>query len=118
GFCAECGSRITGGESENPSKEFIGITAGSLDDPSWFSPQMDFLRFGRAAVGPNGSGHSEIRTLSTSAIELVKHWRTLCPKSKPSVELKTAKLFRRKNGSPRERTSSRRKRSSRSSAMP
>ena len=43
GFCAECGSRITSGESENPSKEFIGITAGSLDDPSWFSPQMDFF---------------------------------------------------------------------------
>ena len=43
GFCAECGSRITGGESDRRPSEFIGITAGSLDDPSWFSPQMDFF---------------------------------------------------------------------------
>jgi hypothetical protein len=43
GFCPECGSRITGGESDQRSSEFIGITAGSLDDPSWFRPQMDFF---------------------------------------------------------------------------
>jgi len=36
GFCAECGSRISGGENANG----IGINAGSLDDPSWFRPQM------------------------------------------------------------------------------
>jgi len=43
GFCAECGSRITGGESDRQASEFIGVTAGSLDDPSWFKPQMDFF---------------------------------------------------------------------------
>lgn len=37
GFCAECGSRITGAESERG----IGITASSLDDPSAFRPQFD-----------------------------------------------------------------------------
>ena len=37
GFCAECGSRISGGESAGG----IGINAGSLDDPSWYQPQMD-----------------------------------------------------------------------------
>lgn len=43
GFCPECGSRITGGESDRRPPEFIGITAGSLDDPGWFKPQMDFF---------------------------------------------------------------------------
>ena len=43
GFCLECGSRLTGGESDERSTGFIGITAGSLDDPSWFCPQMDFF---------------------------------------------------------------------------
>jgi hypothetical protein len=43
GFCAECGSRITGGELENSPSKLIGITVGSLDDPSWFRPQMDFF---------------------------------------------------------------------------
>lgn len=36
GFCAECGSRLTGAESERG----IGITASSLDDPSWFQPKV------------------------------------------------------------------------------
>lgn len=36
GFCAECGSRITGGESERG----IGVAAGSLDDPTLFKPQF------------------------------------------------------------------------------
>jgi hypothetical protein len=39
GFCADCGSRLTGGESE----EGIGITAGSLDDPSQFHVQVDMF---------------------------------------------------------------------------
>ena len=38
GFCAECGSRITGGEFDRPSEK-VGIIAGSLDDPSWFRPR-------------------------------------------------------------------------------
>jgi hypothetical protein len=37
GFCAQCGSRISGGESAAT----IGIVAGSLDDPSLFLPTMD-----------------------------------------------------------------------------
>ena len=37
GFCADCGSRLTGAESERG----IGITASSLDDPSWFRAKMD-----------------------------------------------------------------------------
>lgn len=36
GFCADCGSRLTGGESERG----IGIAAGSLDDPTLFKPTM------------------------------------------------------------------------------
>jgi len=43
GFCPECGSRITGGENDQRPNRFVGVTAGSLDDPSWFQPQMDFF---------------------------------------------------------------------------
>src|SRR5262249_47187731 len=43
GFCAECGSRITGGESHPEASEFVGILARSLDDPSWFKPELDFF---------------------------------------------------------------------------
>jgi hypothetical protein len=42
GFCASCGSRLTGAESETPS-EVVGVVAGSLDDRSWFRPQMDIF---------------------------------------------------------------------------
>src|SRR4030095_11478204 len=42
GFCAQCGSRMTGAESDTPS-ESVGVVAGSLDDPSWFRPQMDIF---------------------------------------------------------------------------
>ena len=41
GFCANCGSRITGGENPDSSNDFVGVTAGSLDDPSWFKPTME-----------------------------------------------------------------------------
>jgi hypothetical protein len=41
GFCAKCGSRLTG--AENPERGFIGIVASSLDDPSWFKPNMDIF---------------------------------------------------------------------------
>ena len=36
GFCAECGSLLTGGENTERPKGVVGVTAGSLDDPSWF----------------------------------------------------------------------------------
>jgi hypothetical protein len=39
GFCRECGSRMTGGEG--PGSTGIGMTAGSLDDPSWFKPAVE-----------------------------------------------------------------------------
>jgi len=39
GFCARCGSRITG--AENPERGIIAVTAGSLDDSSWFKSKMD-----------------------------------------------------------------------------
>ena len=42
GFCAQCGSRLTGAESDQPS-QVVGVVAGSLDDPSWFRPQMDIF---------------------------------------------------------------------------
>lgn len=42
GFCADCGSRLTGAESDTPSP-IVGLVAGSLDDPSWFRPQMDIF---------------------------------------------------------------------------
>ena len=41
GFCAKCGSRLTGGE--DPARDFIGLTASSLDDPGWFKPTMDIF---------------------------------------------------------------------------
>lgn len=41
GFCAVCGSRLTGAES--PDKGFIGVLASSLDDPTLFQPQMDIF---------------------------------------------------------------------------
>ena len=43
GFCSECGSRMTGGEFDERPTGFVGVTAGSLDDPSWFQPQMDIF---------------------------------------------------------------------------
>jgi hypothetical protein len=36
GFCSACGNPLTGGETDTE----IGIHASSLDDPSWFRPQM------------------------------------------------------------------------------
>ena len=50
GFCAECGSRITGGQSDERPTGFVGVTAGILDDPSGFRPQMGFFRFRRTSV--------------------------------------------------------------------
>jgi hypothetical protein len=43
GFCAECGSRLTGGQNAEGTSPIVGINAGSLDDPSWFRPQFDIF---------------------------------------------------------------------------
>jgi hypothetical protein len=43
GFCAECASLLTGGENSERPAVNVGITAASLDDPSWFQPQMDIF---------------------------------------------------------------------------
>jgi hypothetical protein len=42
GFCASCGSRLTGGERDVPTP-FVGVVVSSLDDRSWFKPQMHFF---------------------------------------------------------------------------
>ena len=42
GFCPECGSPVTGGQGDPPTP-FVGVHASSLDDPSWFHPQMDIF---------------------------------------------------------------------------
>jgi len=39
GFCPNCGSRLFGRRAAMP--DFMGITAGSLDDPSWYRPAID-----------------------------------------------------------------------------
>ena len=38
-FCADCGSQLFAFSSGR--HEFIGIKAGSLDDPRWFKPLAD-----------------------------------------------------------------------------
>jgi hypothetical protein len=43
GFCAECGSRITGGEDAEGTSPIVGINAASLDDPSWFRPRYEIF---------------------------------------------------------------------------
>ena len=39
GFCPECGARLFGMPDIAP--QMMSVTAGSLDDPSWFRPAMD-----------------------------------------------------------------------------
>jgi hypothetical protein len=34
---------MTGGEFDERPTGFVGVTAGSLDDSSWFQPQMDIF---------------------------------------------------------------------------
>lgn len=41
GFCADCGSRLTGGEG--PGATGIGMTASSLDDPALFRAQFEIF---------------------------------------------------------------------------
>jgi hypothetical protein len=40
GFCPECGSPLTGAENSERPMGVVGILAATLDDPSWFRPQM------------------------------------------------------------------------------
>jgi hypothetical protein len=40
GFCAECGSRLTGGENPEGTSGIVGINADSLDDPGEFRPSF------------------------------------------------------------------------------
>ena len=42
GFCADCGSPLTGGQGEPPTP-VVGVLASSLDDPRGFRPQMDIF---------------------------------------------------------------------------
>lgn len=42
-FCPECGSRITAAEFETGDSPNVAVLVGSLDDPSWFQPQMDIF---------------------------------------------------------------------------
>jgi hypothetical protein len=39
GFCPECGAPILGKADSVP--HIVAITTASLDDPSWFNPQVD-----------------------------------------------------------------------------
>lgn len=42
GFCADCGSRITGAETDQPTR-WLAVAASSLDDPSRFEPAYDIF---------------------------------------------------------------------------
>ena len=42
GFCPDCGSRITGADSDDP-RPWIAVTASSLDDPAVFRPLYDIF---------------------------------------------------------------------------
>ena len=39
GFCPDCGSPVV--VKPDAAPQFVGIRTASLDDPSWFNPQMD-----------------------------------------------------------------------------
>jgi hypothetical protein len=41
GFCADCGTRLTGGETPGEVSTHLGFTASSLDDPTVFRPSLD-----------------------------------------------------------------------------
>ncbi len=43
GFCPECGSPVTGGENTERASGVVGVLAATLDDPSWFRPQMEIF---------------------------------------------------------------------------
>jgi hypothetical protein len=41
GFCAECGSPLTGAENTEQPSGVVGVLAATLDDPSLFRPEME-----------------------------------------------------------------------------
>ena len=43
GFCPKCGSPLTGGENTEHASGVVGVLAATLDDPSWFQPQMEIF---------------------------------------------------------------------------
>jgi hypothetical protein len=43
GFCAECGSRLTGAETEGKEPRWIGVAAASLDEPGLFRSSADIF---------------------------------------------------------------------------
>jgi len=61
GFCTDCGSRLTGGESIHP-RPWMAVTASSLDDPSIFKSQFDIFASHAQAwdrLDPNVPKHAE-----------------------------------------------------------
>ena len=54
GFCADCGSRLTGAEQETPG-DYIAVTASSLDDPTVFKPTQHIFVSQRWPIGANRS---------------------------------------------------------------
>jgi len=54
GFCSHCGSSIF---SRRVSAGVIGLTAGSLDEPSLFKPDMHFYGLSQYPEGPPSLGY-------------------------------------------------------------
>ena len=53
GFCADCGSPILAKTDANP--DIVAMRTASLDDASWFNPQMDVWDIRRTPVGSMNS---------------------------------------------------------------
>ena len=54
GYCTDCGSRLTGGQNPEGDSGIVGVTAGSLDDPTPVPAADGHLRRAGAAVGTDG----------------------------------------------------------------
>src|SRR5215831_14320099 len=72
GFCPECGSRITGAESEAGRSLHVGLLAASLDDPSWFRPQMDIFVSDAQPWDQMDPAMSKIRAVSATTTKSIK----------------------------------------------
>ena len=53
GFCPDCGSPIQVKTDSEP--QIVAIRTASLDDPSWFTPQMDAWTSDAHPIEPNQS---------------------------------------------------------------